>query len=163
MKGIPKYVAAGLLAGGLLLVAYELGYERGSQRPPDPYATYGGSVADPDALAKQLGGTVSSPVEGLPPGAVVTPIQHKYRFERDGASLWRYDETTGEACQLESNVRDNWIGGHCPVQLDFSRAQPITPTAPAEHGPWEDYKPPPLPPGATPLPPGYSETPISPQ
>lgn len=43
-------------------------------------------------------------------------VEHKYRFERDGASLWRYDETTGKACQLESNVRDNWIGGHCPPE-----------------------------------------------
>jgi len=39
--------------------------------------------------------------------------QHRYRFERNGASLWRYDESTGEACQIESNVTDNWIGGKC--------------------------------------------------
>jgi hypothetical protein len=41
-------------------------------------------------------------------------VQHHYRFERNGASLWRYDETTGEACQLESNQIDKWIGGRCP-------------------------------------------------
>jgi hypothetical protein len=40
-------------------------------------------------------------------------LQHHYRFERNGASLWRYDESTGEACQAESNVTDNWIGGRC--------------------------------------------------
>ena len=50
-------------------------------------------------------------------------VQHKYRFERDGASLWRYDEGTGEACQLQSNMIDKWIGGHCP---------PLTPEGPVD-------------------------------
>ena len=44
-----------------------------------------------------------------------TPIQHHYRFERNGASLWRFDETTGESCQITSNVSDGWVGGHCPA------------------------------------------------
>jgi hypothetical protein len=42
-------------------------------------------------------------------------LQHHYRFERNGASLWRYDETTGETCQVTSNQIDNWSGGHCPT------------------------------------------------
>jgi hypothetical protein len=42
------------------------------------------------------------------------PVEHKYRFERNGASLWRYDETTGETCQVTSNQIDKWIGGRCP-------------------------------------------------
>lgn len=42
-----------------------------------------------------------------------TQAQHRYRFERSGASLWRYDESTGESCQIESNVTDNWAGGKC--------------------------------------------------
>jgi hypothetical protein len=46
--------------------------------------------------------------------------QHRYKFERDGASLWRYDEITGESCQVESNVRDRWIGGICPKGNEFS-------------------------------------------
>ncbi len=46
--------------------------------------------------------------------AAPPPVQHHYRFERNGASLWRYDDATGEACQIESNVTDAWIGGHCP-------------------------------------------------
>jgi hypothetical protein len=44
------------------------------------------------------------------------PVQHHYRFERDGASLWRYDEATGKSCQIESSVRDNWVGVVCPVE-----------------------------------------------
>jgi hypothetical protein len=43
------------------------------------------------------------------------PAQHHYRFERNGASLWRYDETTGESCQVTSNQIDKWVGGHCPI------------------------------------------------
>jgi hypothetical protein len=39
--------------------------------------------------------------------------EHHYRFERSGASLWRYDETTGESCQVTSNQVDKWAGGHC--------------------------------------------------
>lgn len=46
--------------------------------------------------------------------AVPLPVQHHYRFERNGASLWRYDEATGESCQIESSVADAWIGGRCP-------------------------------------------------
>jgi hypothetical protein len=42
-------------------------------------------------------------------------VEHKYRFERSGASLWRYDETTGAACQITSNHVDNWVGGRCPA------------------------------------------------
>jgi hypothetical protein len=45
-----------------------------------------------------------------------TVAQHNYRFERSGASLWRYDETTGESCQVTSNRIDNWAGGNCALE-----------------------------------------------
>lgn len=47
--------------------------------------------------------------------APAPPVQHRYRFERNGASLWRFDEATGESCQVESSVADAWIGGRCPI------------------------------------------------
>ena len=40
-------------------------------------------------------------------------VQHKYRFERNGSSLWRYNETTGASCQVTSNITDKWVGGRC--------------------------------------------------
>ena len=53
------------------------------------------------------------------------PAAHRYRFERSGASLWRYDETTGESCQVTSNQIDKWSGGRCPngaPLFDMSKA-----------------------------------------
>ena len=47
------------------------------------------------------------------------PAPHHYRFETRGIqgekqySLWRFDEMTGDACQLQSDEADGWIGGHC--------------------------------------------------
>jgi len=31
----------------------------------------------------------------------------------NGGSLGRYDEATGESCQVTSNQIDNWPGGRC--------------------------------------------------
>jgi hypothetical protein len=52
-----------------------------------------------------------------------TAAQHLYRFERNGASLWRYDETTGESCQVTSNQTDNWMGGNCTLVDELKKSQ----------------------------------------
>jgi hypothetical protein len=44
------------------------------------------------------------------------PAAHHYRFERSSASLWRYDEATGESCQVTSNQIDKWAGGRSQDQ-----------------------------------------------
>jgi hypothetical protein len=55
--------------------------------------------------------------------AQAKPSEHRFRFERSGASLWRYDETTGESCQVTSNQIDKWVGGHCPLTPEQQQQQ----------------------------------------
>jgi hypothetical protein len=52
-----------------------------------------------------------------------TEAPHRYRFERYGASLWRYDETTGESCQVTSNQVDKFAGGNCAIEDERKKSQ----------------------------------------
>ena len=42
--------------------------------------------------------------------------QHHYRFEMRGASTWRFDEETGEACMITSSQAEAglWATMRCP-------------------------------------------------
>jgi hypothetical protein len=44
----------------------------------------------------------------------VCPVQHHYKFEVNGASIYRFDLDTGESCMLQSNQIDKWSLGRCP-------------------------------------------------
>ena len=44
--------------------------------------------------------------------------EHHYRFEMRGASTWRFDEGTGEACMITSSQAEAglWATMRCPAR-----------------------------------------------
>lgn len=60
----------------------------------------------------------------MPPGAIVSTVppppktvQHNYEFKQNGASIYRFDLGTGEACWMQLSVADrNTPLPRCPLQ-----------------------------------------------
>ena len=49
----------------------------------------------------------------VPPVDITTglvPIEHHYEFRVDGASVFRFDTSTGETCMVQRSVRDRYNG-----------------------------------------------------
>jgi hypothetical protein len=56
----------------------------------------------------------------------VPKIDHHYRMQINGASIWRFDDATGEVCWFQLSINDAHTPiPQCPVPPTFSNIRPL--------------------------------------